>query len=99
MFEMFMISVLPQTEHLHRKANGLTAETQLQLVAGCFIGGALLVGPGLDLTRRRPRESPSWLLPVKSALFEGVVVDPTLPFDLGNGLQLVGVPLRVSLNL
>jgi len=46
---MFMISVLPQTEHLHRNANGLTAETQLQLVAGCFIGSALLVGLGLDL--------------------------------------------------
>ena len=41
-----MISVLPQTEHLHRNANGLTAETQLQLVAGCFIGSALLVGLG-----------------------------------------------------
>src|SRR5215472_19311717 len=40
--EMFMISVPPQTEHLHRNANGLTAATQLQLVAGCFIGGALL---------------------------------------------------------
>jgi hypothetical protein len=46
---MFMISVLPQTEHLHRNANGLTAETQLQLVAGCFICSALLVGLGLDL--------------------------------------------------
>jgi len=33
---MFMILVLPQTEHLHRNANGLTAETQVQLVAGCF---------------------------------------------------------------
>jgi hypothetical protein len=40
---MFMISVLPQTEHLHRNANGLTAATQLQLAAGCFIGRALLV--------------------------------------------------------
>jgi len=49
---MFIISVLPQTEHLHRNANGLTAKTQLQLVAGCFIGSALLVGLGLDLTRR-----------------------------------------------
>jgi hypothetical protein len=36
-----MISVLPQTEHLHRNANGLTAATQLQLAAGCFIGRAL----------------------------------------------------------
>jgi hypothetical protein len=36
--EMLMISVLPQTEHLHRKANGLTSTTQLQLVSGCFIG-------------------------------------------------------------
>jgi len=44
---MFMISVLPQTEHLHRSAKGLTAKTQLQLVAGCFIGSALLVGLGL----------------------------------------------------
>jgi hypothetical protein len=42
--EMFMISVLPQTEHLHRKSNGLTCATQLQLVTVCFIGRALLVG-------------------------------------------------------
>ena len=35
-----------------RNANALTAETQLQLVTGCFIGSALLVGLGLDLTRR-----------------------------------------------
>ena len=40
------------------------------------------------------------LLPVKSALsFEGVRVEPTLPFELGYGLELVGVSLRVSLNL
>src|SRR5215813_1311375 len=31
-------------------------------------------------------------------LFEGVRVQSTLPFELGNGLELVGVPLRVSLN-
>ena len=38
--EMLMISVPPQTEHLHRKANGLTSTTQLQLVSGCFIGAS-----------------------------------------------------------
>jgi hypothetical protein len=32
-------------------------------------------------------------------LFEGVRVDPTLLFGLGFGLELVGVSLRVSLNL
>ena len=31
-------------------------------------------------------------------LFEGVRVQPTLLFDLGYGLELVGVSLRVSLN-
>jgi hypothetical protein len=31
-------------------------------------------------------------------LFEGVRVQPTLSFELGYGLKLVGVSLRVSLN-
>jgi len=31
-------------------------------------------------------------------LFEGVRVQPTLSFELGYGLELVGVSLRVSLN-
>ena len=44
-----MIAVLPQTEHPHRSANGEAATVQSQLESGCFIGGTLLVGPGLDL--------------------------------------------------
>jgi hypothetical protein len=44
-----MIEVLPQTEHPHRNANGETTAAQSQLVSGCFIGGALLVGLGLDV--------------------------------------------------
>jgi len=54
---MFMISVLPQTEHLHRNANGLTAKTQLQLVAGWFVGSALLVGPALLITIKQASSS------------------------------------------
>jgi uncharacterized protein YjbJ (UPF0337 family) len=38
------------------------------------------------------RATPSWL-------FEGVPVQPTLFFQLGYGLEPVGVSLRVSLNL
>ena len=44
-----MIAVLPQTEHPHRNANGEAAAVQSQFESGCFIGGALIVGLGLDL--------------------------------------------------
>jgi hypothetical protein len=47
--ETFMIAVLPQTEQPHRNANAEAAAAQSQRVSGCFIGGTLLVGLGLDL--------------------------------------------------
>ena len=47
-----MIAVLPQTEHPHRNANGEAGAPQWQFESGCFIGGALLMGLGLDLNRR-----------------------------------------------
>jgi hypothetical protein len=47
--EILMIAVLPQTEHRHRNANGEAAAAQSQLVSGCFMGNALLVGLGLEL--------------------------------------------------
>jgi hypothetical protein len=49
-------------------------------------------GDGLDWTD----PSPSILL---DELLEGVRVNPALPFELGYGLQLVGVSLRVPLYL
>jgi hypothetical protein len=57
-----MISVLPQTEHLYRNANGLTDATQLQLVAGCFIGGPpfgpwVRPYPALSITIKQPLSS------------------------------------------
>jgi hypothetical protein len=47
--ETFMIAVLPQTEHPQRNANGEAAAVQSQFESGCFIGGALIAGLGLDL--------------------------------------------------
>ena len=35
--ETLMIAVLPQTEHLHRNANGETAAAQSQFESGCFM--------------------------------------------------------------
>ena len=53
------------------------------------------VGPS-ERDKLRPPEV--WW-PLCSRLFEGVRVQPTLPSQLGYGLELVGVSLRVSLNL
>ena len=44
-----MIAVLPQTEHPHRNAKAEAAAVQSQFESGWFIGGALIVGLGLDL--------------------------------------------------
>ena len=57
-----MIAVLPQTEHLQRNANGLTAETQLQLAAGCFIaappcGPWVRPYPALSITTKQVSNS------------------------------------------
>jgi hypothetical protein len=41
--EIAMIVVLPQTEHLHRSANGEAAAVQAQLVSRCFIGATSLL--------------------------------------------------------
>jgi len=59
---MLMIAVLPQTEHLQRNANGLTAETQLQLAAGCFIaappcGPWVRPYPALSITTKQVSNS------------------------------------------
>jgi hypothetical protein len=55
MVEMCMISVLPQTEHFHRKANGETAAAQSQLASGCFIVAPLYHAVGLGDRKGRER--------------------------------------------